>query len=260
MKSRINTPSRGFTLIELLVVIAIIAILAALLLPALALAKQKGKQITCLNNLKEMGVAMMTYVSDSSDSMPSSAGNAAGFNTTDWIYWRNNGGTSPNNPNGPLDYIKNSVLLLSMGTAASTNVLICPSQTVFPMNNGYEFSYSLNGGMAMEYADGGGPVNQKFKYSQMLHPVNKFMFVEEPANLTTTECPPPGIATENPGTFLDDGRWEPDPANPFGHNLITIRHYPTGPNAGSNVAFADGHAQLTPWMECTNDFYVTPLY
>jgi prepilin-type N-terminal cleavage/methylation domain-containing protein/prepilin-type processing-associated H-X9-DG protein len=77
---------RGFTLIELLVVIAIIAILAAILFPVFARAREKARQASCLSNLKQFGTALLMYSTDYDECIPPHNDNAAPYPSYDWRY------------------------------------------------------------------------------------------------------------------------------------------------------------------------------
>jgi len=127
---------RGFTLIELLVVIAIIAILAAILFPVFARAREKARQTSCLANVKQIGLGMLMYAQDYDESMP--RGSAVTWNPT-----------SPNSHMmGIMPYVKNIQIFScpSLPNAYGlTNNFVVPGQ-YYPAS--YGFNYCLPAAMA----------------------------------------------------------------------------------------------------------------
>ncbi len=219
-------PTAGFTLIELLVVIAIIAVLAALLLPALSHAKEKGYRTACAQNLRQLGLSLTIYANDNQDVLP-----------------------LPQQPSGhwPEQLRRNYTAL---------RLLICPSDTataaapVPPRLTTSDLaprSYLINA-FADYYAGPSAegstppvwnttPSYLRMKQSAFARPTETILFGEKASASAAYEV---NIFQSPTGSYLTD--------------LAENRHSNPrqAPKAGgSNTIMADGHVRYLPWGECT---------
>ncbi len=130
---------RAFTLIELLVVIAIIAILAAMLLPALASAKQKAWKTSCVSNLHQIGLGMRMFADDNNEFYPESGTK---------IYWGTVDIAPANGGSGKASWMEQIISYVG-----NTNVYNCPGNVQLPRNMQGPFTY-FNGDRAVYVATG----------------------------------------------------------------------------------------------------------
>jgi prepilin-type N-terminal cleavage/methylation domain-containing protein/prepilin-type processing-associated H-X9-DG protein len=201
----------GFTLIELLVVIAIIAILAAILFPVFAKARDRARATTCLNNLKQLGTAFQLYLDDNDGAYPNAGVAGQPKNQGVWVY-------SPGH--FQIDVRQGTLFPL----VKTEQAYKCPSDD-FPGqtrdNSPTKLSYSMNdefftyGSTLHDYANGSRP------QADVANPAETILLMEE----SEASVGDGGI---NDGTFWPRGRGD----------IAAIRH-----NSGGNWLLADTHAK-----------------
>ena len=222
----------GFTLIELLVVIAIIAILAAMLLPALSKSKQKAQGIYCMNNGKQLQLAWVMYAGDNDEKIVLNKSNPAQpdeswvFNVVGW-----GGGDSTTNP----ERLKTG--LLGQYTAKNVAMYKCPADLMLAEDGRPRTrSYSMSRFMGSTPS---GDIWRFFRKSGDIRlPASTFVFLDEH---------PDSI---NDGFYACDGA--PD------GNTLNWQDLPASFHGGAcGFSFADGHSEIKKWKNASTTQAVT---
>ena len=136
---------KAFTLIELLVVIAIIAILAAMLLPALSAAKKRAQRISCVNNLKQVGLAFRIWEGDNGDRYPMAVSTASG-GAQEYIGFYSNTTMIK-----PVTYIPQYPFLCMSNELSTPKVVWCPSDNYHVNGNGYATNFTAGGALGGDF-------------------------------------------------------------------------------------------------------------
>ncbi|HEX8916434.1 MAG TPA: type II secretion system protein [Humisphaera sp.] len=205
----------AFTLVELVIVIGVIALLAGIVLPSVGRARELAKQVGCMSNLRQLGVAFNGYATSGVGTFPFHA-DVGGQYREDWIHWQ-----------AGRDLKQSAVARYLASTSPDT--FRCPSDDVMVrprvLTEPYRYSYTFNYLFA-----GNGPIRPTL--AAVKRPADKLLVVDENE------------------TSLDDGNWHPQLVGSGVENFVSVRHdhRPAREGVGyddervGHAVFADGHA------------------
>jgi prepilin-type N-terminal cleavage/methylation domain-containing protein/prepilin-type processing-associated H-X9-DG protein len=223
----------GFTLIELLVVIAIIAILAAMLLPALAKAKGRAHAIACMSNTKQIMLGWILFTGDNDDEFPTKK---MVPNGVDWTGNPDNTNAfkliDASDPNATMaNYIK------------SAGVYKCPAD---------RYQSSLNPGPRVLSVSANGVLGNGIQPNNVLNEIAGRTYVAKLKKMSDLTKPGPAmtfvVLDEHPDS-IDDAlfvtRVGGSPPSAYWANIPASYHY----GGGANISFADGHSEIHKWKD-----------